>query len=163
MRRDLQRGRIEMHLGAVNVNVLVGFIAGYRACLVDNGVEDTRYEEFSEWLRLNGEFPPEGWAEKYLRDSSGDHLAAITRFLDLVGEFTAQRDSEEAGPSPQDRLWGAVESGSLEEAIAAVGAGADVNAADEYGETPMTGSVLAGAGAQTSTELVEYLLSQHDS
>ncbi|MFP2907664.1 ankyrin repeat domain-containing protein [Pyxidicoccus sp. 3LFB2] len=62
--------------------------------------------------------------------------------------------------SPQERLWAAVESGSLEEARAAVASGADVNAADEYGETPLTGSVSVGEGAQTSTKLVEYLLSQ---
>ncbi|MFP2932899.1 ankyrin repeat domain-containing protein [Pyxidicoccus sp. 3LG] len=61
--------------------------------------------------------------------------------------------------SPQECLGTAVESGSLDEARAAVGAGADVNAADEYGETPLTRSVSAGGRAQTSTELVEYLLS----
>ena len=91
MRRDLESGRIAMHLGTVNANVLVGFVAGYQACLGDDGIEDAEYAAFSEWLRaVKGEFPPEGWAEKYLRDFNGDHLAAIRKFLDFVAEFRAR-------------------------------------------------------------------------
>jgi len=90
MRRDFEAGRLEMHLGAVDANVLAGFVAGYRACLGDNGVGDPEYAAFSEWLRAEkGEFPPEGWAEKYLREFQGDHRAAIRKFLNFVAEFRA--------------------------------------------------------------------------
>ncbi|WNG49634.1 hypothetical protein F0U60_40085 [Archangium minus] len=48
MRRELEAGRLEMHLGGVDANVLARFVAGYnRACLGDNGVEDTEYAAFS--------------------------------------------------------------------------------------------------------------------
>jgi hypothetical protein len=49
---------------------------------------DVDFERFCEWLRsVKEEFPVEGWAAKYLRDCSGDQLAAIKKFLDLVAEF----------------------------------------------------------------------------
>jgi hypothetical protein len=70
------------------VQRLVGFVDGYRACLMDGGVDDVDFERFCEWLRsVKEEFPVEGWAAKYLRDCSGDQLAAIKKFLDLVAEF----------------------------------------------------------------------------
>ncbi len=82
------RGRIEMHLGETNIHRLVGFVDGYRACLVDGGSDDQEFERFCEWLRsVKAEFPVEGWAAKYLRDCNGDHLAAIKKFLDFVAEF----------------------------------------------------------------------------
>lgn len=88
IRDDMLRGRIEMHLGETNIHRLVGFVDGYRACLVDGGSDDQEFERFCEWLRsVKAEFPVEGWAAKYLRDCAGDHLAAIKKFLDFVAEF----------------------------------------------------------------------------
>jgi hypothetical protein len=92
MRQDMMQGRIAMHLGEANVDVLEGFIAGYLACLGDTGSADAEYEEFREWLRsVKAEFPEEGWAAKYLRDCRGDHHAAIKKLLDLVAEFAETR------------------------------------------------------------------------
>jgi ankyrin repeat protein len=62
--------------------------------------------------------------------------------------------------SPQERLWAAVKSGSVAEAMAAVAAGGDFNTADAYGTLPLTDSVSPLKGDHTSTELVEYLLAQ---
>lgn len=88
IRDDMLQGRIEMHLGETNVHRLVGFVDGYRACLVDHGADDPDFERFCEWLRsVKDEFPVEGWAAKYLRDCNGDHLAAIKKFLGFVAEF----------------------------------------------------------------------------
>ena len=100
MRDDMLRGRIEMHLGETNVQRLVGFVDGYRACLMDGGVEDVDFARFCEWLRsVKEEFPVEGWAAKYLRDCAGDHLAAIKKFLDFVAEFVeVERDGATKKP-----------------------------------------------------------------
>ncbi|HYO64881.1 MAG TPA: hypothetical protein VEU33_02260 [Archangium sp.] len=88
IRDDMLQGRIEMHLGETNIHRLVGFVDGYRACLVDQGADDLDFGRFCEWLgSVKKEFPDEGWAAKYLRDSNGDHLAAIKKFLDFVAEF----------------------------------------------------------------------------
>ncbi|WNG26363.1 hypothetical protein F0U62_21785 [Cystobacter fuscus] len=93
MRRDHQAGRIGMYIGKADAHVLAGFVAGYRSCLVDNGAGDAEATEFSKWLSFEKEeFPPEGWATKYLRDCNGDHVAAITKFLDFVAEFRARRE-----------------------------------------------------------------------
>jgi hypothetical protein len=90
MREDMREGRIAMHLGEARVELLEGFIAGYQACLGDQGLEDSEFEEFREWLRsVKGEFPQEGWASKYLRDCQGDEVAALQKFLDFVAEFAA--------------------------------------------------------------------------
>lgn len=92
MREDMRAGRIAMHLGAAKVELLEGFIAGYQACLGDQDMEDLQFEEFREWLRsVKGEFPPEGWAAKYLRHCGGDEAAAIQKFLDFVAEFVERR------------------------------------------------------------------------
>jgi hypothetical protein len=88
LRDDMLRGRIEMHLGETNIHRLVGFVDGYRACLIDGGSDEQEFERFCEWLRsVKAEFPVEGWAAKYLRDCKGDHLAAINKYLDFVAEF----------------------------------------------------------------------------
>jgi len=88
MRNDMLKGRIEMHLGETNVQRLVGFVDGYRACLMDGGVDDVDFGRFCEWLKsVKEELPVEGWAAKYLRDCEGDQLAAIKKFLDFVAEF----------------------------------------------------------------------------
>lgn len=77
-----------MHLGETNIHRLVGFVDGYRACLVDHDTDDMDFARFCEWLKsVKEEFPVEGWAAKYLRDCKGDHLAAIKKFLDFVAEF----------------------------------------------------------------------------
>jgi len=94
IRGDLMKGRIAMHLGEAHVEVLEGFIAGYLACLSDQGVKDGEYEEFREWLReVKREFPHEGWAASYLLECQGNHLAAIQRLLDFVAEFAALKRS----------------------------------------------------------------------
>ncbi|MCP3168875.1 hypothetical protein [Myxococcus qinghaiensis] len=92
MQKDCEAGRLAMHIGSANAYVLVGFVAGYLACLDDNGIQDTEYSEFSLWLHdEKNEFPSEGWASKYLRDFNGDHLAAIQKYLGFVAEFRARR------------------------------------------------------------------------
>jgi hypothetical protein len=89
IRKDLLAGRLAMHLGEPRVELMQGFITGYNACLVSNGSADAEYGHFREWLREKGEFPPAGWAAKYLRDCHGDHEQAIRKYLDFVAEFVA--------------------------------------------------------------------------
>ncbi len=89
MRNDLLAGRLGMHLGDPHVEQMQGFITGYNACMASSGTIDEEYGRFREWLRMKGEFPPEGWAAKYLRDCHGDHEQAIRKYLDFVAEFVA--------------------------------------------------------------------------
>ena len=89
IRKDLLTGRLAMHLGEPRVELMQGFITGYNACMVSNGIADAEYGQFREWLREKAEFPPEGWAAKYLRDCHGDHEQAIRKYLDFVAEFVA--------------------------------------------------------------------------
>ncbi len=92
LRRDMEAGRLGMHLGEPDVNRLLGFITGYHACQAAHGLEDAEYGRFREWLRdVKHEFPTEGWAAKYLRDCGGNHEQAIRKYLDFVAEFAALR------------------------------------------------------------------------
>lgn len=98
IRDDMMLGRIAMYLGEANVDRMIGFVAGYRACQGFGGVPDVEYSEFCEWLRTEKkEFPEEGWGAKYLRECHGDHLAAIKKFLDFSAEFAATRRSPPGG------------------------------------------------------------------
>ncbi|WP_395834321.1 hypothetical protein [Archangium violaceum] len=90
IRRDMIAGRFGMHLGEPDVDRLLGFVTGYHACQVVNGIDDVEYGRFRDWLRdVKHEFPPEGWAAKYLRDCGGNHEQAIRKYLDFVAEFVA--------------------------------------------------------------------------
>jgi hypothetical protein len=43
---------------------------------------------FNLWLHdVKKAWPPEGWAEAYLREFDGDHTRAIRKYLDYVAEF----------------------------------------------------------------------------
>lgn len=75
------------YVGEARLERIVGFIDGYSAAHYLLDVPDERGDRFFLWLRdTRGEFPPEGWAEKFLREERDDRRA-IKRFLDLVYEF----------------------------------------------------------------------------
>jgi hypothetical protein len=98
VRQDTLKGRLAMYLGDIDINRMVAFTDGYRACQSANGIEDEEYGLFRDWLRdVKHEFPTEGWGEKYLRDCEGDHERAIQKFLDVVAEFVALREREKQG------------------------------------------------------------------
>ncbi|WP_309894484.1 hypothetical protein [Archangium sp.] len=98
VRQDSLRGRLAMYLGDIDINRMVAFTDGYRACQSANGIEDEEYGLFRDWLRdVKLEFPTEGWGAKYLRDCEGDHERAIQKFLDFVAEFVALREREKQG------------------------------------------------------------------
>jgi hypothetical protein len=90
VRQDTRAGRLGMHIGEPNVDRFQGLITGYHMCQLDQGVDDVEYGQFREWLRDQGEFPPEGWEAKYLRDCDGDPERAIRKYLDFVAEFLAK-------------------------------------------------------------------------
>lgn len=91
IRNDMPR-QLMLSIGEMNILRLSSFIAGYRACQAANGLKDEEYMRFRDWLRdVKGEFPTEGWDQKYLRDCAGDHELAIHKYLDLVAEFVARR------------------------------------------------------------------------
>jgi hypothetical protein len=81
----------EMFFGRLDVGAAVAFVHGVRFHLYCGGVEDSRYQEFSAWLRdVRNEFPSgQGWAGLYLEQSGGDHRAAILRFLERCAEYDA--------------------------------------------------------------------------
>ncbi len=96
VRRDTQAGRLGLHIGEPNVDRFQGLIVGYHMCQLDQGVEDIEYGRFREWLRDKGEFPPEGWEAKYLRDCGEDPERAIRKYLDFVAEFLSWYREESA-------------------------------------------------------------------
>lgn len=87
VRRDMQAGRLSMHIGEPNTDRFWGLLIGFHMCQLNYGVEDLEYYQFRDWLEEKGEFPPEGWAAKYLRDCDGDPERAIRKYLDFVAEF----------------------------------------------------------------------------
>jgi hypothetical protein len=93
IREDMLKGRLGMHIGDPDVAHMVGFVNGYHSCMLSNGIEDEEYGRFFDWLREKGEYPPEGWAAKYLRDCNGDHAQAIRKYLDFVYEFVTHHRS----------------------------------------------------------------------
>ena len=95
-RKDMQAGRLSMHIGEPNVDRFWGLIIGYHACQCDHGVDDVEYGQFLDWLTEKGEYPTEGWAAKYLRDCGGEPEQAIRKYLDLVAEFLASHRQETA-------------------------------------------------------------------
>jgi len=51
-------------------------------------VDDPPARDFFLWLRdVRGDFPPEGWEAKLIRDCGGDEIAAIRRLRDRIAEF----------------------------------------------------------------------------
>ncbi|HEX5747197.1 MAG TPA: hypothetical protein VFZ09_13220 [Archangium sp.] len=81
----------EMFFGRLDVEAAAAFVHGVRFHLYCGGVEDSRYQEFSAWLRdVRNEFPSgRGWAGLYLEEAGGDHRAAILRFLERCAEYDA--------------------------------------------------------------------------
>lgn len=93
--RDGMPRQLLLSIGDINILRLSSFIAGYRACQSANGIQDTEYILFRDWLRdVKQEFPTEGWDQKYLRDCGGDHERAVHKFLGFVAEFIALRERE---------------------------------------------------------------------
>ncbi|OJT25068.1 hypothetical protein BO221_11855 [Archangium sp. Cb G35] len=79
----------EMFFGKLDVGAVAAFVHGVRFHLYCGGAEDSRYQEFSAWLRdVRNEFPSgKGWAGLYLEEAGGDHRAAILRFLERCAEY----------------------------------------------------------------------------
>jgi hypothetical protein len=77
--------------GIETTDAVAVFETGYQACCRYNGIEDSRYEAFKDWLRhTKKQTSSEGWHKTYLAECGGDHLKAIQKHLDLVAEFAAQ-------------------------------------------------------------------------
>ncbi len=81
----------EMFFGQVDIHAVAAFVQGARFHLYCCGVEDSRYQDFSTWLRdVRMEFPAGlGWAGLYLESCAGDHRAALLRFLERCAEYDA--------------------------------------------------------------------------
>ncbi len=81
----------EMFFGRPDVEAVAAFVHGVRFHLYCGRAEDSRYQEFSAWLRdVRNEFPSgKGWAGLYLEEAGGDHRVAIQRFLDRCAEYDA--------------------------------------------------------------------------
>lgn len=87
VRRDMS---IDMFFGRVDVHLLAAFVDGISFHLYCTGGRDPKYMDFIRWLRdEKQEFPPGGWASKYLAEANGDHREAIRRFLDRCAEYMA--------------------------------------------------------------------------
>jgi hypothetical protein len=51
-------------------------------------MDDGQDQLFDLWLdKVKKAWPPEGWAEAYLRECDGDHTRAVRKYLDYVAEF----------------------------------------------------------------------------
>lgn len=97
LHRDMQRGRLFLHIGDLLVERLAGYIEGYRACLREHGLSDEGYARFREWLRgTKSEEPIEEATAAYLSLAGSDHEQAIARYLTRVHEFHVTQRSEQA-------------------------------------------------------------------
>ncbi|MDY7231942.1 hypothetical protein [Hyalangium rubrum] len=83
-------GRILMYIGEARVELMAGYIDGYRLCLSLAGLKDQEYPRFEHWLQDTGRVPPgHAWEDSFLHTAHGDHEAAIQQFLDGAAEFRA--------------------------------------------------------------------------
>jgi len=72
----------------VRIDHLRSYIFGLQEAIRLSGDAGSDLAEFFEWLRVDKqEFPCEGWARKCLRDCSGDHIRAISRFWGFLHEY----------------------------------------------------------------------------
>ncbi len=102
IRQKVQEGvMLEMFLGTVDAHAMRAFIEGSSLALYFNGHPDQDFKDFVSWLRdVKREWPVEGWVKKYLRETGGDHAAAIRKFLDFAAEFDALRQSGSVNAAP---------------------------------------------------------------
>jgi hypothetical protein len=87
---DYVRGgkSVDVFIGRIDVIRFAAFVDGIRFHLYCCGKVDLQFTDFTRWLRdEKQEFPPGGWASKYLADTGGDHLQAILRFLERCAEY----------------------------------------------------------------------------
>jgi hypothetical protein len=77
-----------LYLGAPNTGRVRCFTLGYSWCARHLGMDDGQDQLFFLWLHdVKKAWPPEGWAEAYLREFDGDHTRAVRKYLEYVAEF----------------------------------------------------------------------------
>ena len=85
-------GRILMYIGEARVELMAGYIDGYRRCLSLAGLKDLEYPRFEHWLQDTGSVPPgHTWEDAFLQAARGDNEAAIHQFLERAAEFRSLR------------------------------------------------------------------------
>jgi hypothetical protein len=77
-----------LYLGIPQAGRVRSFTQGYSWCARHLGLDEGQDQLFFLWLRdVKKGWPPEGWAEAYLREFDGDHTRAVRKYLDYVAEF----------------------------------------------------------------------------
>ena len=77
-----------LYLGIPHTGRVRSFTQGYSGCARHLGMDEGQDQLCFLWLRdVKKAWPPEGWAEAYLREFDGDHTRAIRKYLDYVAEF----------------------------------------------------------------------------
>ena len=85
-----ERVRAEFLIGQRTMSALRSYSMGFLQGCAANGLKDTRYDEFVDWLRKRGESNSLGWAELALRRHDRDEERALFAFLDRVDEFVRE-------------------------------------------------------------------------
>jgi hypothetical protein len=90
LRAEARRGwPFHVQLGTRRFEEMVAYTDGYLRCAWRNGVDDSEYGAFRDWLsEVRGELP-EDWKRHYLEACGGDSERAMMRLLDFAAEFVA--------------------------------------------------------------------------
>ncbi len=102
-----------MSLLDVRIELLGSYIMGFREASQLGGFDVSDADAFFEWLlEEKKEFPPQGWATKYLNDCNGSHLDAIAKFWGFLHEYLFRKRPAwflrlNAGPLPSQIRNGA--------------------------------------------------------
>jgi hypothetical protein len=104
-----------LYIGVPNAGRLRCFTIGYWRCMDHLGMDGGQDQLFDLWLHdVKKAWPPEGWAEAYLREFDGDHTRALGKYLDYVAEFRSLSPAELAAmplSSEERKLLGKPPSG----------------------------------------------------
>jgi len=83
-------GAVDTRAG-LRVDRLDAYIHGFRAALRAQSDDDAEAAAFFTWLIERGEFPSQGWAQKFIVDEGGDDERAITRFFGLLHVYLLEK------------------------------------------------------------------------
>ena len=90
IRQDMQARQSGpyIYIGDPDVDRVECFLIGYSCGAGALGFSPGQDGLFGDWLRdVKKAWPGEGWAAAYLRESGGDHVLALRKYVDFAAEF----------------------------------------------------------------------------
>ncbi|WP_426735849.1 hypothetical protein [Myxococcus faecalis] len=78
-------------LHGLRIERLHAYIQGFKGALHQLPFEDKEAAAFFDWLMAMGEFPGQGWDQKYLADEGGNEARAIQKFFGLLHRYVLEQ------------------------------------------------------------------------